>query len=416
MGILPTKSKRIIDRLYAHGFVLLSDQQPIVFCAVDWCEIRNGSYEAWRLALATAANTSKERVLLSSIHQHDAPVVDNDAARLLKQVGLDNELFDQAFHDRTIHRVAALLKQSLPEARPVTRIGVGKARVDRIASNRRVVSSKTGRISFSRGSSSGRVAEFAAAPVGSIDPDLKTISFWNKDQPLLAMHSYATHPMSYYGKGEVSSDFVGLARLKLQREDKTVRQIYFSGCSGDVTAGKFNNGSPESRKVLTQRLYTAMKTAWRKQKFFPLEKVSFNNEKIELPFHEKPSLKRKNLMNALNDDSLSTEKRILAAMGLASLNRVQSRLAIDLPSVDFGPVRVILFPGESFVGFQLLAQKMSNDQTVFAIGYGECWPGYIPTKSAFADGFADSWLWAGEGSEDVIRNALQKLIEQKQAD
>lgn len=212
MGILPTKSKRIIDRLYAHGFVLLSDQQPIVFCAVDWCEIRNGSYEAWRSALATAANTSKERVLLSSIHQHDAPVVDNDAARLLKQVGLDNELFDQAFHDRTLHRVAALLKQSLPEARPVTRIGVGKARVDRIASNRRIVSSQTGRISFSRGSSSGRVAEFAAAPVGSIDPDLKTISFWNKDQPLLAMHSYATHPMSYYGKGEVSSDFVGLAR------------------------------------------------------------------------------------------------------------------------------------------------------------------------------------------------------------
>ena len=39
---------------------------------------------------------------------------------------------------------------------------------------------------------------------------LKTISFWNQEQPLLALHAYATHPMSYYGQGEVSADFVGL--------------------------------------------------------------------------------------------------------------------------------------------------------------------------------------------------------------
>jgi len=28
--------------------------------------------------------------------------------------------------------------------------------------------------------------------------------------PVLALHAYATHPMSYYGRGEVTSDFVGL--------------------------------------------------------------------------------------------------------------------------------------------------------------------------------------------------------------
>ena len=45
-----------------------------------------------------------------------------------------------------------------------------------------------------------------------MDPWLRTLSFWEHDRPVAALHCYATHPMSYYGKGGVSSDFVGMAR------------------------------------------------------------------------------------------------------------------------------------------------------------------------------------------------------------
>ncbi|MEC7604842.1 MAG: hypothetical protein VX668_12560, partial [Planctomycetota bacterium] len=44
MGVLPTKSQKVLDPLYTHGFVLQSTGLPFVFCAVDWCEIRNDSY------------------------------------------------------------------------------------------------------------------------------------------------------------------------------------------------------------------------------------------------------------------------------------------------------------------------------------------------------------------------------------
>ena len=43
MGVLPTKSRKIVDRLYAHGCALRGPDSPIVLCAVDWCEIRNGA-------------------------------------------------------------------------------------------------------------------------------------------------------------------------------------------------------------------------------------------------------------------------------------------------------------------------------------------------------------------------------------
>ena len=99
MGVLPTKSKKIVDPLFVHGMALLGNEKPIVICAIDWCEVRNGAYDQWRAALAKAAGTSVERVLVCSLHQHDAPVTDLDAAKILEQVGLTGELYDVAFHE-----------------------------------------------------------------------------------------------------------------------------------------------------------------------------------------------------------------------------------------------------------------------------------------------------------------------------
>jgi len=68
--------------------------------------------------------------------------------------------------------------------------------------------------------------------------------------------------MSYYGQGEVSADFPGLARRRRQTETPQTAQIYCSGCSGNVTAGKYNTGARENRAVLAERLYDGMAAAW----------------------------------------------------------------------------------------------------------------------------------------------------------
>jgi hypothetical protein len=409
MGILPVKSRTIVDPLYAHGFVLLGAAQPIVLCAVDWCEIRNGAYDQWREALAKAAGTSRQRVLVCSLHQHDAPVTDAGAAKLLSEVGLQGELYDEAFHDDTVRRLATALQDSLSSARRITHVGLGQARVESVASNRRVVY-PTGRVTFDRGSRSGAEAFFRDQPEGLIDPWLKTISFWDGDVPVLALHAYATHPMSYYGRGEITSDFVGLARDRRQRDDSSIKQIYVSGCSGDVTAGKFNAGSLDDRFALVDRMYRAMVGAWENTRRVPLQRIALRNAELVLDFHPDPNLTEVALRNALRDENRTVEKRVLAAMGLSSRLRVASGQPIDLPCVDLGPAQIVLFPAESFVGYQLMAQQMRPDSFVMSIGYGECWPGYIPTEAAFQDGFYDSWLWVAPGSEQRMRTALESVL------
>lgn len=409
MGVLPTKSRSIADPLEAHGFVLRGAGAPIVFVAVDWCEIRNGAYDQWRERLARAAGTPRERVLVAALHQHDAPVVDAGAAALLAEAGLPGELYDEAFHAQALERVAAALSTSLAAAAPVTHLGMGAAPVREIASNRRVVLAD-GRVSFHRGSRSAGDPALRAAPEGEIDPLVRTLSFWNGETPLLALSVYATHPMSRYGEGIVSADFVGLARRRRQADLPQVHQMYASGCSGDVTAGKYNDGSDAARERLIGRLHEGLSAAWEGTRRVPLHEVHFRTTPLALEFYAHPELSPERLHQVLGDPQARTEDRILAAMGLSSHRRVQAGQPIDLCCVDFGPAKLILFPGETFVAYQLAAQQTAPDAFVVSVGYGECWPGYLPTDAAFADGFHDKWLWVPPGSEQRLRAALETLL------
>jgi hypothetical protein len=99
-----------------------------------------------------------------------------------------------------------------------------------------------------------------AAPDGVIDPWLRTVTLFDEERPLVRLHYYTTHPMSFYGDGRATSDTVGLARRQLEQAEG-VPQIYFTGYGGNITAGKYNDGSPAARAALTQRIHLAMKSA-----------------------------------------------------------------------------------------------------------------------------------------------------------
>ena len=88
MGGGVADAREIVDPLSAKGFVLLGAGEPVVVVALDWCQCNNDSYSRWQEALAEAAGTRPKRVMLATVHQHDAPICDLTAQRLLDQYGL----------------------------------------------------------------------------------------------------------------------------------------------------------------------------------------------------------------------------------------------------------------------------------------------------------------------------------------
>lgn len=410
LGGLIEPAKTIKDRLECRGVVLSGGDKPLVIVALDWCEVRNDAYDTLRDALATAAGTGRQQVLLTCVHQHDAPYFDLTAQKILDEAGLKNAMFDPAFFETSVKTMAEALTKGLETKHLVTHIGTGEAKVEKVASNRRVMySDKKAR--FERFSLT-RDPAIRNADEGLIDPKLKTLSFWNGETPVVALSLYAVHPMTFYGKGEVSYDFPGVAREIRQRSDPKVFQIYVSGCSGDVVAGKYNDGNEQSRKELGERLAVAMEQAWKETVREPLTKIGFNNFSLELPPPDAGDLATKELEAALADAKEVKNPKIIAALGLSYRRRCTAGQAIDVPLVSFGKAQYLVLPAEMFVGYQLSAQKYASQKFLCIAGFGECAPGYVPTESARKEGFVQEhhYSWVPEDAEARLMNCFRNLL------
>lgn len=401
-------ARKIEDPLSARGIVLLGAGKPIVLCAVDWIGISNEGHDAWREALAAAAGTTPDRVAVHALHQHDGPRCDFGAEALLEPLGLGGIRQDSAFLRETIARSAESLKNSLGSARPVTHLGIGRAEVEKIASNRRILG-PDGKVAIARSSSyripepllsrlvetarsngyelsATRVEEALAAPEGVIDPEVKMVTFYEGDSPIVSLSYYATHPQSHFGLGDVTSEFVGLARAELERSRDGIPLIHFTGGGGNVAAGKYNDGTPESRLRLTERMSDGLQRAWRSTVRQPIDasSVEWRVAPVALPLA--PHLDAAKLKATLEDASLPESNRLPAAGKLAYVERVLSGQRIDLTCLKLGQVHLLHMPGELFVEYQLAAQEMKSDGIVCLAAYGDGGPGYIGTEISYAEG------------------------------
>lgn len=410
------RSEGVTSRLEARGLVWLapegSGQAPVVFCAVDWSEIRNEAYDRWRDVLAEAAGTSRERVLVSTIHQHDTPLADLEAQRILEAAGSPHQVIDLEFHEATVNRVAEALRDSLSEARPVTDLGMGKGRVEDIASNRRYELAD-GTVKYNR-MSACRDLSARRAPVGEIDPEVRAVSFWNGNQALAVLSVYATHPMSFYGTGRADADFPGIARAARQAATPSTFQVYASGCSGNVTAGKFNDGRPERRPELAARLESGMERALETSKRVPLESMSFDVERLRLEPRDDPGFGTNELERLISAEG-DARAHGMAAIGLSWRRRADNPdHRIDVPAVGFngGAVVLLLLPGEIYVEYQLAAQEMAPDCFVVCVGYGESAPGYLPVERAWRENDSNlrDWCWVAPGMETRVRSVMRRLL------
>jgi hypothetical protein len=377
-------AKEIVDPLSARGVVLLGEGEPIVLVAIDWVGIGNSGHDAFRDAIAKATKTKRERVAVHCLHQHDAPGCDFRADELLTPYQLSGKLFDPAFARKVIDRVSLAAAKAMDRAEPVTHLGIGKARVAEVASNRRVMG-PDGKVKYVR-TSSTKDPKVRAEPEGLIDPYLQSLTLWNGERPVVVLTYYATHPQSYYGKGGVSCDFPGLARNLRDKAMPGTMHIHFNGAGGNVTAGKYNDGAPENRPILAQRLEAGMKAAFDASKKSAINAKDAEWKQVAVALPVSARLKPEELKTVMADASAPLPTRLKAARDLAWTERCERGDKIDLGLLKLGDVLVLHLPGELFVEYQLAAQKLRPNSAVLTAAYGDYGMGYIGTQEAYGQG------------------------------
>ena len=210
--------------------------KPIVLCAVDWLGIANEGHDAFCDVLAEAAGTTRDRVAVHTLHQHDAPECDFTAERIVRDLKLTKYgRYEGTFQRQVIRRAADALRAALKTAQPVTHYGWGEAEVKEIASNRRILG-PDGRVRAERYTATKDPA-LRAEPEGIIDPQVSLLSFWNGDRPLAVLSYYACHPQSYYRTSVPSPDFPGIARFIRGQAVPEALHVHFNGAGGNIGAG-----------------------------------------------------------------------------------------------------------------------------------------------------------------------------------
>jgi hypothetical protein len=404
----PTRS--VSDPLWCKGVVLIGEGRPIVLCAVDWIGIANDGQVEFRKALAEAAGTDPNRVAVHTLHQHDAPICDLSADRLLAEQGINREVFDAVFAREVIARAAAAVRDATEKARSVTHIGLGQGEVEKVASNRRILG-PDGKVKYVRYTAC-KDPVIRDAPEGTIDPMLKMISFWDGEKPVAALTYYATHPQSYYRTGIANPDFPGLARDHRQKATG-VPHIHFDGAGGNIGAGKYNDGSPANRQVLADRVAAGMARAWGAAEKTPIAAKDLDWASIPVALPVAPHLDENRLRAILNDSSKPPRERGDAARELVWLHRCRAGGTIDVTCLRLGKIRVLHLPGELFVEYQLAAQKMRPDLFVAMAAYGDYAPQYIGTEIAYPQGGYETGPKASLVApkvEGVLMEVIQRLL------
>jgi hypothetical protein len=408
-GLCPV-AKEIVDLLKARGVVILGKDKPVVLCAMDWVGVGNSGYDAFRDALAQAAGTTRERVAVHCLHQHDAPGCDFEADDILKPYGLGGKLFDPAFARKAIDRVAAAVAKAVKQPRNVTHIGTGKAKVQQVASTRRVLGAD-GKVAHVRYTTE-RDAKWRAEPEGTIDPYVHLLSFWDGEKPIASLTYYATHPQTYYGAGGVSCDMPGLARGLRDKAAPDVLHVHFNGAGGNVTAGKYNDGNHANRMILASRLAQGMKEASEQQKKFPVTAadVEWRVQPVALPLSK--LYNSQDLKMQVADKEIPANRRLQLARALVWARRCEAGEKIDLTCLHIGPAYVLNMPGELFVEYQLAAEKMRPDAPVLMAAYGDYGPGYIGTAIAYTQGGYEVGPVSrvAPAVEDVLMGGMRELL------
>jgi hypothetical protein len=395
--------------LLAKGIVLQAGGQRYVLCALDWCELNNGSHEAFRSRIAAAAGTVAAHVAVQTVHQHTAPVVDMEAQKVLAAAGAAELQLDPKVIDVIEERLAKAVKESLARLEPFDHVGTGQAKVDRVAATRRPVDA-TGKICVRY--SSCKDAAVRALPEGKIDPYLKTITLARGEKPLVRLHYYATHPQSFYGDGRASSDVAGDARESLERKDG-VFQIYFDGCGGDITMGKYNDGSRPCRVALAERLLAGMEASLAATKFTPAGEVHWRTYLLRLPRRADAGFRLEDCLALVKDPKAASVTRADSG-ALRAVFQQRSGQPIELNALQIGNVDIVHLPGEPMVEFQLFAQRLKPGTFVAVAGYGDCGPGYLCPARAFGEGgYEPTASNVKPESEVLLKQAIAALLNVK---
>ncbi len=402
-GIDNTTATGVRDPLWLRGFVLAANDTRYVVASLDYTGLMNSAHDLLVGALARAVEIAPHQVVLHCVHQHDAPLIDFELDAILHV-----ETHPRAWWRSVTGRCAEAARTCLANMHSVAAVGHSETRLNGYASNRRILG-PDGKVKGMRWSRCEE-EELRRAPVGTIDPMLRSVAFRDSAANLLgSMTFYATHPQVASGRRLYSGDAPGEA-MRLLAEHPAGLHAFFTGAGGNVTAGKYSSVHDLESNLLTfgKRLADGIGRNLDSMIWEPVDPVNWRVSSF--PFPAKP-LNKDALRAACAGERFTSVDKLTAAALLTCIE-YPGNLNYTLTLLTLGNSRVLFLPGEPFVEYQLFAQSAIPDQ--FLAVAGNCGDSflYLPLARHFEEGGYEptSFCWCTDEFERRFKEEVTALL------
>jgi hypothetical protein len=397
-----SSAREIRDPLFARGLIFDDGTTRAAVVSLDYCALVHSAYEDLRNAISRAVLAIPENVVIHCIHQHDAPLLDFEAARYVP--GFDPSKFD--WWPKVISKCAERAEKALDKFIQINQVGYAASPVIDYASNRRVKMPEGSiKTRWSRSSDD----YLLNAPEGIIDRMLKTVAFKAPDDKIIAsMSFYATHPQVANTGDKFSADAPGEA-VRLISE-KYGFNAFFTGAGGNITAGKYASyDDPEGNlEQFGKKLANAITSNFDTMNWQTVDALHWSTTSFQFP-------ERFATRDELNQ-CLAENPGDINAMALLGTKDFDQNPQYVISKLQIGNAEIVFLPGEPFVEYQLFINSMRPESFIAVAANCRDDFFYLPLAESFSEpnGYeTNHFCRTDERFETEFKKAVQAFLANK---
>jgi hypothetical protein len=404
-------SAGVIDDIFSKAAVLDDGQTRVALIVCDLISLPRQTVVEARERIEKETGIPGSNVMLSATHSHTGPVLSRESARDALDGG------STYLAKKYTAGLPALIARSAAEANARltnARLSYGRESESRLAFNRRYWM-EDGAVGWNPGKLNSKTLR----PVGPIDPEVGVIYCETPGhKPLLTYVNYAMHPDTTGGQF-VSADYPGaLSRLLALYRGVDMVTIFANGACGNLNHINVEWPDPQKGTNEAHRLGTILAASVFKayMDLTPAKDTALRvtSEIVELPLP--PIMANQVAAARAMADRKDPRPKFMELVQTFKVLDVEARAGkphqVEVQVIALGDeIAWVSLPGEIFVELGLSIKAASPFKQTFIAELANGSIGYIPNRSAYAEGnYEVVSARCGEGSGEVLVAAAVKML------
>ncbi len=407
-------SDGVLDEIYSKAVVFECGEMKAALVVVDLVTLPRAVVIAARTEIEKQTGIPAAQVMIGATHTHTSPVVSDRRTRDVLDGG-DSE--PALRYTASLPRLIARSVRDAQQRLTVVRGSFATAQADGVSFNRRFWM-RDGSLSWNPAKRDPNIIR----PAGPIDPEIAFLYFETPEaQAIATLVDFALHADTVGGT-KISADYAGqLARLLGEYKGKEMLTLFALGACGNINHRdvKWNDkqkGREEAFRIGSV-LAGAIHRNWANLRPVEANALRVRHEMLRLPLAP---------INESDVQQARATLKCITAPNTKFMEQVQTFKVLDVEMRNGQPLEVevqvialgndvafVSLPGEAFVELGLSIKQASPFKHTFMVELANGSIGYIPNKSAYAEGnyeVVSARCAAGSG-EMLVTSALKLLSE-----